>query len=295
MKKYTNYTSLICVAVVLLTGCGYMHKVYLRGQVSDVSGQALPGVSVRIAGTELEALTSAIGQYSLGATTGSLQLEFFKTGYAPARLDVTVETLGRTEVAAVSLWPLPISEGVYFYKSYRYFPTNHPRPNRYKVKDIGNALGTPVTPDLIIPWVDAESEPASNPPCMIGYKVPAYDARMHRLQRVNAALIQTAGKGNVEATGEGEIQYPEEVWIAETPVPLRSNVLDEPEKLLVELGAVSPLIPGIYAIHWGALKGYDSIEPRIFIFELKAPEEATEEANEEDSEEEKGQEEKDEG
>ena len=52
---------------------------------------------------------------------------------------------------------------------------------------------------------------------------------------------------------------------------MHSKVLDEPEKLLVELKATAPLEPGVYAIHWGALEGYDSIDPRIFMFALKAP------------------------
>lgn len=271
MKKYTNHIGLLCVAAVLLTGCDYMHKVYLRGQVTDVSGQSLPGVVVRVAGTEFEALSTGVGQYSLGATTGILQLEFYKTGYAPAQLEVAVESLGRMDLPVVSLWPLPISEGVYFCENYRYFQTNHPRPNRYKVKDMGNALGTPVNPDLVIPWVDAGLAPKANPPCIIGHKVPVYDARMHRMQRVNAALIQTAGKGGIEATPDGEMQYPEEIWIAEKPVPMRSHVLDEPQKLLVELRTTYPLEPGVYAIHWGALDGYDSVDPRVFIFELRAP------------------------
>jgi hypothetical protein len=104
---------------------------------------------------------------------------------------------------------------------------------------------------------------------MIGHKVPAYDARMHKLQKVNAAPVQTQGQQNNERKPEGEMQYPEEIWIAEQPVDLYSKVLDEPEKLLVELRATAPLSPGVYAIHWGALEGYDSIDPRIFLFELK--------------------------
>lgn len=276
MNKYGHIICLIGLTPFLLSGCGYMHKVYLRGQVTDVSGQTLPGVVVRVTGTEFEALTTGVGRYSLGATTGKMQLEFYKTGYTSAHLEVVVESLGRTELPAVSLWPLPISEGVYFCKNYSYSQTNHPRPNRYKVKDIGNVWGTPVSPDLVIPWVDAESDPKANPPCVIGHKVPAYDARMHRMQRVHAALIQTAGKGSVETIPEGEMQYPEEIWIPEKPVTLHSYVLDDPEKLLVELRAASPLEPGVYAIHWGALEGYDSVDPRIFIFELRMPKDENE-------------------
>ena len=56
---------------------------------------------------------------------------------------------------------------------------------------------------------------------------------------------------------------------SEQPIEMYSKVLDVPEKLLVELRAAAPLSPGVYAIHWGALEGYDSIDPRIFMFELR--------------------------
>ncbi|MCK5861690.1 MAG: hypothetical protein KAH38_04345, partial [Candidatus Hydrogenedentes bacterium] len=227
---------------------------------------------------EFEALTTAIGEYALGAATGKLQLEFIKTGYTSALLEVNVEILGRIQTPSVSLWKLPISEGVYWNKNHRYFPTNHPRPNQYQIKDAGIAWGTPVNPKLSIPWVDSALDPNANPPYMIGHKLSPYDAHMHRLQRVKAAPLQgTATKS------EEKMQYPEEIWIIEKQFPLHSKVLDEPEKLLVELRAAAALDPGVYAIHWGALEGYDSIDPRIFLFELTAPPQEAEEGEGEDA------------
>lgn len=259
------------VATLFLSSCDYMHKVYVRGEVTDISGQALPGVVVRVKGTDFEALTNARGRYSLGATTGLLQLDFLKTGYTPAQMEITVESLGRTEASSVTLWNLPVGEGVYFFENYRYYEASHPRPNRYIVKDMGSVWGTPVNPELIIPWYDPKSDSGKNPPYMIGHKVSAYDGRMHKMQRVNAAVMQTSRPQSIPPVQSEEIEYPEEIWIAEKTLALHTTVLDEPGKLLVELRAGDTLEPGVYAIHWGALEGYDSIEPRIFMFHLKDP------------------------
>ncbi len=271
MKKRHLYIGTLLVAAFFLSSCDYMHKVYVRGEITDISGQALPGVVVRVRGTDFETLSNARGLYSLGATTGTLQLDFLKTGYTPAQLEITVESLGRTEAPTVMLWNLPVSEGVYFYENYRYYETNHPRPNHYAVKDMGNVWGTPVNPELVIPWRGPQSDFGENPPCMIGHKVSAYDGRMHKMQRVNAAVMQTSRPQSIESETSEKIEYPEEIWIAEKSLALHTNVLDEPGKLLVELRAAAPLEPGVYAIHWGALEGYDSIEPRIFMFHLKDP------------------------
>ncbi len=274
---------LVCIAC-LLPACGYMHSVYVRGAVTDTSGQALPGVVVRVANSDFGALTNALGNYSLGAATGQLQLEFMKTGYTPARLEVTVDAPGVVEAAPVALWPLPMVEGVFLFKNYRYYQTTHPRPNQYNVKGHGVAFGTPVAPELIIPWKDSETHPEANPPVFVGHRMPAYDARLHKLHRTEAALIHDTRESEHNPDNTTELQYHEEVLIAEHPIPLRSRILDEMERLLVELRPLRPLEPGVYAIHWGALEGYDSIEPRIFLFEMEAPE-TDPEAEDEDEDE----------
>lgn len=271
INKCFIYFGAIFMVLVLFPACEYMHKVYLQGEVRDVSGQSLPGVVVKVRGTEYEDLSNGLGRYFFGAVTGNLELEFMKTGYAPARIEITVDSLGRVEVPSVALWPLPVGEGVYYCKAYQFHAATRPRPNRYQVKEMGERWGTPVNTELILPWPDPETQEAENPPLMIGHKVPAYDARMHKMQQVNAALIRSQARPQIEPDNETDMQYPEEIWIAEQSIPIHSRVLDEPEKLLVELKAGIPLEPGVYAIHWGALEGYDSIDPRIFMFALVEP------------------------
>ena len=280
-RKYIHNSVLPILLLLLLActlaACGYMRNVFIRGMVTDISGQALPGVVVRVTGTEFGALTNALGRYSLGAAPGHLQLEFMKTGYTPVRTAITVDTIGIVEAAPVALWPLPMGEGVYLFQNYRYYQTTYPRPNRYKVEEQGGvAVGTPVCPELRIHWEDPEYESDRNPPVLIGHKMPAYDARMNKMRRVNAALIHEASRSRTSTENAGNIQYHEEIWIADQPVPLRSRILDEAERLLVELRPIQALEPGVYAIHWGALEGYDSIEPRIFLFEIEAPPEDVE-------------------
>lgn len=63
--------------------------------------------------------------------------------------------------------------------------------------------------------------------------------------------------------------YNEEVWIPDESLPLLSHPVDEPEHLLLELRPARPLSPGVYAIHWGALAGYEGIDHRAFLFSLQ--------------------------
>lgn len=263
----------VCVIVglsVIGLAAGCTQTVRLRGVTQDISGQALPGVVVRVAGTDHEALSTATGRYTLRTGPAELHLEFFKTGYTPAQLTVSATAAGTAEVEPVQLWPLPIGEGVYLFKNFRYLQADHPRVNRYRVQDKGVVFGTPVEPALVIEWADPGESPDMNPPLLIAHKLPAYDARLHRLQRVDAAPAPVVGMQRGEQTSQ-PIQYTETAWIADEPVPLMMRPIDEPERLLVELRAGRALAPGAYAIHWGALEGYDSIDPRVFLFAIAEP------------------------
>ncbi len=230
---------------------------------------------VRVAGTDFEALSTATGHYSLRVAPGELSINFFKTGYTPVHITLSALATGAVEGPPVSLWPLPLGEGVYLFQNFRYHQAEHPRVNRYRVETLGLVFGTTVEPQLAIDWVAPEEMPDMNPPLLIAHKLPPYDARMHKLQQVKAAPAPLAGM-SVDAPPAKQPQYTEKVWIAEEPVALRARPIDEPEKLLVELRAAQALEPGAYAIHWGALEGYDSIDPRVFLFRIvPAPEPET--------------------
>ena len=58
------------------------------------------------------------------------------------------------------------------------------------------------------------------------------------------------------------------VWEAGEPVPMAEVQIDDIDGLLVQIKPVNPLRPGAYAIHWGALEGQSSPEPRMFFFSV---------------------------
>lgn len=250
---------------LLLSGC--MQNALLRGTVTDISGEELPGVVVRVAGTAHEGLSNANGVYSCRVASGDLGIEFSKTGYATVHRTVTVPSLGILDMEPVQLWPLPMGEGVYTFNNFRYQATERPRVNRYAVKDKGFAFGTPVEPGVTIAYADPQDFPEANPPHLIAHKMPAYDAHLCSLQKVKAAMAQ-AGALSAKDKKDEKIPYNEDVWIAGEPIPLLSRPLDEPERQLLELRPAQPLEPGVYAIHWGALDGYDGIDHRAFLFSV---------------------------
>lgn len=268
--RFMFYGALLTLFTASVFSSGCMQNAFLRGRVYDVSGQELPGVVVRVIGTEYEGLSNGNGIYSLRSASGELELEFAKTGYAPVRQTVSVPSLGIFDIEPVQLWPIPVGEGVYTFENFRYRQTDHPRVNRYNIQDAGFAYGTPVEPSLEITYADPKESPDRNPPPLIAHKMSPYDARLHKLRKVNAAMAHTGAVGRGDKS-KRDIQYTEEVWIADEAIQITTRPLDEPERLLLEMRATRPLTPGVYAIHWGALEGYDSIDPRVFLFEVIEP------------------------
>ncbi len=252
-------------AGILLSGC--IQNAFLRGQVTDVSGEELPGVIVRVVGTEYEGLSNTNGGYSFRTMSGTLDVEFSKTGYTSVHKQVSVPSLGMVDVERVALWPLPMGEGIYTFQEYKYRHADHPRVNRYLIEDSGIAYGTPVEPSLNILYSDPKTDPDANPPRFYAHKLPAYDVRLHKLRKVKAAISQTR-TGSEETKDRKNVQYNEAIWIPEEAIPLLTHPVDEPEHLLLQLRPVQPLDPGVYAFHWGAIDGYDGIDPRAFLFSV---------------------------
>ncbi|MEJ5960649.1 SusC/RagA family TonB-linked outer membrane protein [Pedobacter immunditicola] len=65
-----------------------MPPITVRGKVTDQSGGALPGVSVRLKGSSTAATTDNEGMYTINVPDGSGILEFRYIGYAPAEIDI---------------------------------------------------------------------------------------------------------------------------------------------------------------------------------------------------------------
>lgn len=277
-RPYTD--ALLCVTLcIVLFGCGQTSRI--KGITTDVSGAELPGVVIRVVGTAHEGFSNANGAYSFRSLPGELELEISKTGYAPVHRSITAPSLGVFNMDPIQLWPLPPAEGVYTFYRYHYEATERPRANRYLVENEGIAFGTPVEPGIVIPYADPKSNPELNPPRLIAHRMPVYDARFCRLRKVKATAAQSTSV-KAKDNKNKKLSYTEDVWVADESIPLISTPLDEPERLLMELCPTMPLEPGAYAIHWGALDGYDSIDHRAFLFSV------IEENEEEDKENEEG-------
>lgn len=236
----------------------------IRGVVKDAAGETLPGVSVILEEQNREDLSNANGRYSLRAERGNGTLHFYKTGYSSVHLKLDALLFGVNEMPEVRLTSLPAEEGVFFQQNFRYQALEHPRINRYTTASGEPVFGTPVQPGLTLPWKDPGEEPQGNPPVFFAYKVQPYNALLHQLRSI--ALKQGEAVKDKKESKENGNQ--DTILVADKAIPLISRILDEEEGQTVELHPGEPLEPGIYAFHWGALSGYDSLDPRAFLFAI---------------------------
>lgn len=250
----------ILAGLVVFPGC--TQNAVVRGVVFDVADEALPGVTVILEEQEREDLSNATGYYSIRADRGPATLYFYKTGYTSARIEMDSLLFGANEVPPVKLMPLPAEEGVFYQKEFRYQALEHPRINRYTTASGEPVFGTPVEPGLTLPWRNPEENTELPAPVFLAHKVQPYNAVLHKLQRI--ALKQ----GEAVKEKEDKENSQESILVADKNIPLISRILDEEEGQLVELHPGENLEPGLYAFHWGALSGYDSLDPRAFLFAI---------------------------
>ncbi len=238
-------SSLCLIAFVLfLVGCD---RAAISGTVTDVQGVPLPGVAVIAEGAEAQTLTDALGRYTLSSPVGIAGIRLVKDGYTSGFL--ALEPMSNRAITArgVGLWPLPRGAGAYLVEDYRFRAMTAGEPKPFAT-ETGPAYGIRLTTPV--------EKTAQMKPLMMCHKVPAYDIRLARLRPVKA----TGPEGGFD------------VWTVETSIPVEVAPIDEPERYLVEVRIADPLTPGTYAMHWGALEGRKSTEPRAFLF-------AVEEAN----------------
>lgn len=250
---------------------GCTQQAVIRGAIYDAAGETLPGVSVHLEGQDKEALSNANGSYSIRTVRGATSLHFYKTGYTSARVAVDSLAFGSNEMPDVVLMPLPAEEGVFYRQALRYEALEHPRINRYTIGKGEPIFGTPVQPTLILPWEDPEKAPEEDKLRFLAYKVQPYNALLHKLRFLT---LKEEKKKEQEQKPAKEAEAGEKILIADTALPLIARILDDSDGQLVELYPGYPLEPGIYAIHWGALSGYDSLDPRAFLFAIGEKEEA---------------------
>lgn len=210
------------------------------------AGEALPGVSVHVQGTESGALTNALGEYRIPMPTGEHTLLYAKTGYTIFDQVARVDGSGATQISEVHLWNLPPENSVFLYKNMIYTPTTWVIPKRYYMADGTTDYGTLREPEVY-------SDDAI--PLLICYRTPRYDARLTRLQEKTAQLPQ-------------DDKQTFDIWSAGGTVGVDLVPVVHSDPSLLKLDVLEPLQPGRYAIHWGALEGYTTLDERIFIFEV---------------------------
>ena len=254
----------VCASIVLLLAAGCDRTLTVRGAVVDVKGAALPGVAVTVDGTEIQTTTDGVGKYVLRCAAGPVELDFIKTGYTRGRLSVPATGSRTLEVTEVMLWPVPPHQGVYLFADYRYNEASRTEAKRYLEKDRGPVFATKQVPEL-------ETEDPN--PLLISIRLPAYDVSLYRLEEIEAALPSLSRLGVTAPTDEEKegYSYAERVWAPSGAIAVIAVPIDEPEGQLLELRLGRPLSPGVYAIHWGALDGHTTTDPRIFLFRVAEP------------------------
>jgi hypothetical protein len=233
------------VCLLGLTGC---YRAVVEGEVFDNEGEALPGVAVTIDGSTFQDVTNSRGGYQVRFRPGQVRLEFSKTGYTSAQMELNVGAMRRVQAEAVRLWRLPPKRGVYFLEEGRYLPLDSTQPRQF-----GDVYG-------MEEWAEAST---SDPePRLIA----------HRLPSEGLSLVPLVFTEVVKPDAESEEEFAEVLAPASRdPIALTATLLDPPEGLLQELRCEEPLEPGTYAVQWGALDGDPSIEPLIYYFNVEAP------------------------
>lgn len=250
----------LLVAAITAVSCD---RCVVRGTVADVKGEALPGVSVNANNGEVQALTDARGEYKLSCKPGRVELSFMKTGYTSGLLDI--EAAGPREVKAreVTLWCLPQSAGIYLFEDFRYRKLAQIEPKPFILEDENPAANAALSIVCGIARLPEMEEALARKPLLIAFKTPRYDIRLCRLHPVKARPVEP----------NPAIQEP---WVPEAVVPTGTEPIDEPERFLTEIKVFETLEPGVYAVHWGALEGSTTTDPRAFVFRIFDPEKPAE-------------------
>jgi hypothetical protein len=237
----------IAAACVVLSVVSCNRPV-IRGTVINPEGERLPGVAVNSVGADYSDLTNALGEFEIRFRPGTVVLEFAKTGYTPARLEINASAAPMQQ-SVVEMWRLPNFSGVYLMENFRYREAPGLELKTYYTENDQPIAGTQREIAL--------STEASEP-LIVTFGMPRYDARLHRLRQMDAYV----------AEGEQVLQT---IWVAAESLPVDVVPVDQPEGVLLQLRLDAPLEPGEYAVHWGAFEGYTTLDTRIFPFRVVVP------------------------
>lgn len=229
--------------------------------VVDIAGEALPGVAVSVYGADRQAVTDGTGQYRISAPRGYHQIDFEKTGYAPARVVLDGVEGSSVDMPQTVMWPLPDSQGVYAFENGRYRSLTRVEPHRYLSGETTSVFGSKKGPES---FIDPKKMPM-----LVVYRLPGFDLQLSSLHQVEL----TPAEAGAAAQG-----YKVPTWVTERRISMHTRPVDSPAGLLLELESDEPLPPGDYAIHWGAYDGFATTDARAYLFRVvpEAPPPGTE-------------------
>jgi hypothetical protein len=231
---------------LVLTACD---RSYLEGRVTDIHGEALPGVIVRESSSAAEQdLTDGLGHYRIPLAQATARIVFSKSGYTSAELPLNQAAGRGTAMPEVALWRLPMNPGVYVVNDLRFAEATWVVPRQFYLKDGTASYGAELPKEV---------RDAAGEPFIVAYRTPRYNARLSRL---TAAEAQRGTEAESIA-----------VWVEEKPMAAALEPIDTPEGRLLRVRVGRPLEPGIYGVHWGALEGYTTLDARMFLFRIPEP------------------------
>jgi hypothetical protein len=97
-------------------------------------------------------------------------------------------------------------------------------------------------------------------PFLVLHRMAPEGVALHRLEKREITLIR-----------EGAQATDIEAYVSVEAVPVGTAPLDYPARLLHRVTLPGSLLPGIYAINWGALEGHSDYDSRMFMFEVYDP------------------------
>ena len=86
----------------------------IEGKVTDVFGNGVAGVAIKIDKSNYTTTTDNTGKYSLEYAPGSFSVKYAKSGYTTMRVDLNLQQKTKFPAEEVVMYPIPKEQGVYY-------------------------------------------------------------------------------------------------------------------------------------------------------------------------------------
>ena len=258
----------VALMALALSTAGCAPQVGVQGQVYNIEGEPLPGVSVRVEQLGAFSVSNGSGFFgkrpnTLSLPPGTWELAYFKTGFTTVRQSIITGDIRTLEVPPVQLWPLPSAKGVYSLDRLTYRPFTRLTPERHLRDNNTPVFGVKLTPELKLP---------AAPSMIISHRMANYDWQLSRMEEVRVLREGFEPYPPGETPKEEDLEARmETIWATSVRLPIQTLPVDEPEQQLWRIVPSVELGPGIYAVHWGALDGDPGTEPSAYLLEIVDP------------------------